>query len=366
MTVLPDIKEEDMAMMLYTAGTTGKPKGVMITHSNLHAQALASFDSAELATRTVPRVAVSAMPMAHVYGVAVMMGGYVTPKHLVNGYSVQLAWFEPEKFMQRIVQHQCNMMAVVPTMLIYLLNHPRLDDYDLSCIIEVVSSAAPLPYKVAKAFSERFDCKICEAYGQTESTGMITANRLSRPYKPGSCGQAYFNVEIRIVDENDRPLSTGETGEITVRGPTVMKGYFNRPEETAEVIRNGWLHTGDMGYLDEDGYLFIVDRKKDLIIKGGENIFPAELEEHLYTIDGIAEAAVVGILDSVYGENVAAYVVLKPGVELTSQDIISQMKTKISPFKLPHKINFIDELPKSPVGKILRRVLRDRARANNV
>lgn len=355
---LPDIEEDDLAMLLYTAGTTGKPKGVMLTHGNLLALSDAAAEGAEIATREKPIIMMSAMPMAHIYGVGIMMGGYKTPAHIKGAYSVQMAWFEPEKFMQLIVQHQCNSMAAVPTMLILILNHPNINDYDLSCLDEIVCGAAPLPVEIARTFMDRYGCRIREIYGQTECVGIGSANRLSLPYMPGSCGKAYSNTELAIVSDDDNFLAPNEIGEVVLRGPTIMKGYYNRPEETAIALRNGWLHTGDMGRLDDEGWLYIVDRKKDMIIKGGENIFPAELENILFEIDGIAEAAVVGKPDPVYGENVIGFVVLKPDAGLSEHDIIGYMKNKTSSFKVPQKINFVDALPKSMIGKILRRELR--------
>jgi len=359
MESLPAINDQDLAMMLYTAGTTGKPKGVMLTHANLLAGAEAAAEGAEIEKHTATRIMMSAMPMAHIFGVGVMMAGYMTPKRIADGYGVQMSWFEPERFMQLIVKHRCNTMAAVPTMLIFILNHPKVDEYDLSCLDEVVCGAASLPVEIARIFSERYNCRIREIYGQTESVGIGAANRISWPYKPGSCGKAYSNTELQIMDENDYFLSTGKIGEVVLRGPTVMKGYYQRPDETSETLRNGWLHTGDMGYLDEEGYLFIVDRKKDLIIKAGENIFPAELESIMFEIEGIAEAAVVGRSDPVYGELPVGFAVLKPAVELSAEEIIAHMQTRTAPFKVPAEIHFINALPKSPVGKILRRELRE-------
>ncbi len=211
------------------------------------------------------------------------------------------------------------------------------------------------------AFQKKWNCRIREIYGQTESTGLGSANRLSKPYKPGSAGQAYYNTELKIFDDNDEPVPTGEKGEIVLRGPSIMKGYFNNPEATAQALRGGWLHTGDIGYLDEEGYLFIVDRKKDMIIKGGENIYPAELEEILYALPGVAEAAVVGKPDGILGETVVAYLVCKPGCSLTEKEVKDFFKGKTSSFKTPSEVFFIDALPKSPVGKILKRELRERA-----
>jgi long-chain acyl-CoA synthetase len=289
-----------------------------------------------------------------------MNAGYLVPEE-IEGYSVQMAWFETERFMQLIQQNRCTSVVVVPTMLALILSHPKLSQYDLSSLKQVVSGAAPLPQEIARAFSERFGCSIREIYGQTESTGIGSANRLSKPYRPGSAGQAYFNTELRVFDDNDRPVPPGVRGEIVLRGPVVMKGYHNRPRETAETLRGGWLHTGDIGTLDEDGYLYISDRKKDLIIRGGENIYPGQLEEILYNHRGVREAAVVGSPDPIYGEKVVAFVVVKENVRLAEKELIDFMRAQLSSFKVPSKFYFIDTLPKSLVGKVLKRELRERA-----
>ncbi|MCP4755760.1 MAG: AMP-binding protein [Proteobacteria bacterium] len=359
---LPNVDQDDVALMLYTAGTTGKPKGVMLTHRNLIHTAEASLVASEMDERDTPRVSVSALPLAHIFGVGVMNGSFVVPKHLANGYTVQMAWFEPEQFMQLIQEHKATFIAVVPTVLAMLLNHPKVKEYDLTSLEEVVSGAAPLPVEQALAFSElaRID-SVREIYGCTECTGLGSANLASEPYLPGSAGKAYMGMELNIFDEDDNPLPQGERGEVVIKGPAVMKGYLNRPEETAKALRNGWLHTGDVGYLDENGYLFIVDRKKDMIIRGGENIYPGELEEIMYQHPAVAEAAVIGTPDPVYGENVVAYVVLRQDQTATDSEIIDFMKTKTSSFKAPSKVNFIEAIPKSPIGKILKRELRDLA-----
>ena len=361
-TKLPQINAaEDVALMLYTSGTTGVPKGVMLTHAALIGAAQASVSGQELETWEGPRIGLSAMPMAHIFGVSVMNTSYLTPKE-IEGYLVQIRWFDPEKIMQLIQEHRCNVMPAVPTMLSVLLNHPEADKYDLSSLREVVVGAAPLPPELAKAFMDKYGCRVREVYGMTENCGIATGNRRSEPFRPGSCGRPYFNVELRIVDDQDRELPRGTPGEIVTRGPMVMKGYWNRPDATAETLRGGWLHTGDIGYLDDDGYLFIVDRKKDMIIKGGENIYPAELEALLYAHPGVAEAAVVGVPDEKYGENVVAFVVPKSDATPTESELFAFLAEQTSKFKLPQVIYFKPMLPKSQVGKILRRELRDEAR----
>jgi long-chain acyl-CoA synthetase len=301
------------------------------------------------------------MPMAHIFGVGVMNGGYLLPERLAGGYMVQMTWFDPELMLRLIAEHRCSAMPAVPTMLALLLDHPAASRYDVSSLEEVVCGAAPLPVELAKAFMARFRCKVREIYGMTESTGLGSANRPSEPYRPGSAGRPYPNVELRIVGDDDRPLATGERGEVVLRGPSVMLGYWQRPEATAEALRGGWLHTGDVGYLDGEGFLFLVDRKKDMIIRGGENIYPAEIEALLYEHAGVAEAAVVGVRDPVYGENVVAYVVRRTGSQATEEDLRRFALERTSRFKAPSRFFFLDALPKSGVGKILRRELRARA-----
>lgn len=360
---LPTLRSEDLALLLYTSGTTGQPKGAMLSHANLIASARAAQAAGEVDQLETPRISISAMPMAHIFGVGVMNGGYLTPKRLADGYMVQLAWFEPERFMQVIQEHKCNTMPAVPTMLALILNHPKFDQYDLSSMEEVVCGAAPLPVELAKSFANKLGCRVREIYGMTEGAGIASANRPSDEYRPGSAGRAYPGTEVRIFDHQGQSVAAGERGEIVVRGPTLMMGYLNRPEATAETLRNGWLHTGDVGYLDDDGFLYIVDREKDMIIRGGENIYPAELESILYEHPAVAEAAVVGVPDDVYGEGVVAYVVLGPAQEADEAELITFVKGRTSSFKAPQKVSFLSELPKSGVGKILRRELRELAKA---
>jgi long-chain acyl-CoA synthetase len=358
--VLPDVDDDSTALMLYTSGTTGKPKGVMLSHANLIAAAEAGSDAAEHHLWEGPRISVNVLPLAHMFGIGIMNTGYLAPKEL-EAYVVQLRWFEPESFMKHIQQYKATSTAAVPTMLSMILNHPKVDQYDLSSLKEIVVGAAPLPQELARAFMDKYGCSLREGYGMTESAAIGTINRTSWGYKPGSAGKALCNNKVAIVDENDEFLPAGQRGEIVLQGPMIMKGYHNRPEATAETLRNGWLHTGDIGYLDEEGWLFIVDRKKDMIIRGGENIYPAELEDVLYRHPAVAEAAVVGLPDPVYGERVVAFVVKKKGQEASAAEIIGFMKKNVTSFKCPEEVQFIDMLPKSGVGKILRRELRDKA-----
>lgn len=361
-TSIAQIDPDDVAVMLYSSGTTGRPKGVLLSHANLLASAEAVAEASQLDTWEGPRTTVSAMPIAHIFGVAIMNDLLMTPTRLAGETRlIQMRWFEPERFMSLIEQHRCTTTAAVPTVLALLLNHPRAAEFDLSSLKEIICGGAPLPVELAQAFMRHHPCRIREVYGLTEASGMGTANRRSEPYRPGSAGQPYINMDLRIVDDNNQPLPAGQRGEICIRGPVVMRGYHNRADETAEILGGGWLHTGDIGYLDDDGHLFVVDRKKDMIIRGGENIFPAELEAVLHLHPAIAEAAVVGVPDPIYGENVVAFVVTRQGSAVSESEVIEHVCQQVARFKAPSQVRFVAALPKSNIGKILRRVLREQA-----
>ncbi len=361
-TSFAQIDGDDVAVMLYSSGTTGRPKGVLLSHANLLASAEAVAEASQLDTWEGPRTTVSAMPIAHIFGVAIMNDLLMTPTRLASETRlIQMRWFEPERYMSLIEQHRCTTTAVVPTVLALLLNHPRAADFDLSSLKEIICGGAPLPVELAQAYMRNHPCQIREVYGLTEAAGMGTANRRSEPYRPGSAGRAYINMDLSIVDDHDQPLPSRQRGEICIRGPVVMRGYHNRADETAETLRGGWLHTGDIGYLDDDGHLFVVDRKKDMIIRGGENIFPAELEAVLHLHPAIAEAAVVGVPDPVYGENVVAFVVARQGTAVSESEVIEHVCLHVARFKAPTQVRFVAALPKSNIGKILRRVLREQA-----
>jgi len=356
------LDDQDIAVMLYSSGTTGRPKGVLLTHANLLASSEAVSEASMLDSWEGDRVTLSAMPIAHIFGVAIMNDLLMTPLRLADrSRLIKMRWFEPERFMALIAEHRCTTIAAVPTILAVMLHHPNAGKYDLSSLSEVIVGGAPLPVELAQAFMREHPCRIREVYGLTEASGLGTANRRTEPYRPGSAGRAYCNTQLRIVDDEDRPLPAGQRGEICLRGPIVMKGYHNRPEDTEQILRGGWLHTGDIGYLDDDGFLFVVDRKKDMIIRGGENIFPAELEAVLHEHPQVAEAAVVGVPDDTYGENVVAFVVPKPGATLDEAQVIEHVCGLVARFKAPSKVHFVQALPKSNIGKILRRVLRDQA-----
>ncbi len=359
---LPPIDPSDVAIMLYSSGTTGRPKGVLLSHANLLASADAVLEASMLDSWEGPRITLSAMPIAHIFGVAIMSDLLMTPEHMAGcSKLIQMRWFDSERFMALIHEHRCTTFAAVPTILAVMLNHPAASKYDMTCLKEVIVGGAPLPVELGLKFIERYPCRIREVYGLTEATGLGTVNRRTEAFRPGSAGRAYCNTELRILDDNDQPLPPGERGEICLRGPIVMQGYHNRPDETEKIMRGGWLHTGDIGYLDDDGYLFVVDRKKDMIIRGGENIFPAELEAVLHEHPAVAEAAVVGVPDEVYGETVVAFVVPKPGTEVAEAELIEHVGTQVARFKAPSRVHFLSALPKGGIGKILRRELREKA-----
>lgn len=344
----------DLAVILYTSGTTGTPKGVALSHANLESNARASASLFELDRE---RWGVGVLPLSHSYGLTVMNAG-----HILGTRSALLRWFNPEEVLRTIQEFRAEAMSGVPTMFVYLLNYPGASAYDTSTMRVWGSGAAPLPVEVVEPFERRFGGKLLEGYGLTEASPVVAAHRLSGVRKLGSVGQPIPGVTVSIRDDDDRALPVDEMGEVCVQGPNVMVGYYRNPEETAKTIRGGWLRTGDMGRLDADNYLYIVERKKDLIIRGGFNIYPRDVEEALYAFPGVAEAAVIGLPDTLMGEEVVAFVVLKPGQAATADEVAGFCQARLAKYKCPKEIRFVDALPKSPVGKILRKELRGQAR----
>ena len=342
--------DADLAVILYTSGTTGMPKGVALSHANLEANARASASLYELDRE---RWGVAVLPLSHSYGLTVMNAG-----HILGTRGALLRWFNPEEVLKTIQDFRAEAMSGVPTMFVYLLNFPEASRYDTSTMRVWGSGAAPLPVEIVEPFERRFGGKLLEGYGLTEASPVVSAHRLSGVRKLGSVGQPLPGVTVCIRDDDDRMLPAGKVGEVCVQGPNVMVGYYRNPEETARTIRGGWLRTGDMGRLDSDNFLYIVERKKDLIIRGGFNIFPRDVEEVLYAIPEIAEAAVVGIPDPLMGEEIVAFVALKPGRLATAEAVIGFCQARLAKYKCPKEIRFIEALPKNPVGKILRKELR--------
>jgi long-chain acyl-CoA synthetase len=274
---------------------------------------------------------------------------------------VLLRWFNPEGVLETIQRYRVESMSGVPTMFVYLLHYPDAGRFDTSSMRLWGSGAAPLPAEIVEPFERKFGGRILEGYGLTEASPVVSAHRFSGVRKLGSVGQALPGVEVAILDDAEGALPVGEIGEVCVRGPNVMQGYYGLPEETAQALRHGWLHTGDMGRLDADRYLYIVERKKDLIIRGGFNIYPREVEDVLYAHPAVAEAAVVGRPDPLMGEDVLAFVALKRGATADAAGLIGFCQERLAKYKCPKQVRFVDALPKSPIGKILRKELRSLA-----
>ncbi|MBS4191529.1 long-chain-fatty-acid--CoA ligase [Bacillus sp. FJAT-49705] len=348
--------EEDLALLQYTGGTTGFPKGVMLTHRNLVANA--SMCKAWLyKCKAGQEVVLGILPFFHVYGMTTVLILSVMEAHKM----VLLPKFDVETTLKTIQKQRPTLFPGAPTIYIGLLNHPDLKNYDLSSIDSCISGSAALPVEVQQKFEEVTGGKLVEGYGLTESSPVTHANFLwDRPRVKGSIGVPWPDTDSAILSlETGEHLPPGEVGEIVVKGPQVMKGYWNRPEETAETFIDGWLLTGDLGYMDEKGYFYVVDRKKDMIIAGGYNIYPREIEEVLYEHPNVQEVVAAGIPDPYRGETVKAYIVLKEGATTTQEELNEFARKHLASYKVPRLYEFRDELPKTAVGKILRRALID-------
>lgn len=346
--------DDELAALIYTAGTTGKSKGVMHSHYGLCSSAMMTIDTVPLPEAGV---GIFVLPLCHMYGIGAMIAASLKG----GGKAVVVPTFEVERIFAAIEKYKGNTLAGVPTMYVYMLLYPDPKKYDLSSMILWTSGSAPLALGTWKGFKEKFGFEIIEGWGLTEAAAMNCVNPVEGPVKIGSIGKPFKETEMKIVDGDGNEMTTGQEGEIIIRSPSLMQGYWNRPEETAEVLRNGWVYTGDIGYVDEDGYFFVTDRKKDLIIKAGENIHPREIEEVIFAHPKVSEAAVVGVKDDIYGEDIKAFVVLKPGEKATAEEIMDCCSERLKRFKTPREVQFMDVLPKSLVGKVLRRELRTRA-----
>jgi long-chain acyl-CoA synthetase len=342
---------DDTAILLYTSGTTGKPKGVELTVSNLNETARIFIDQLQL---TPEERFGTGLPLFHVYGQAVCL---ITTLHAGSSFSM-VSPFDPAAMIEMIRDHRLTVVSGVPTMWNAMLH--TAGDYgpeDFASLRLAASGGASLPAEVIRAFTDRFGCTILEGYGLTESSGAATYNPLDREQRIGSVGTALPGTSIEVRDPNGVVLSADTVGELYMRGPSVMKGYWNRPEATAADLSDGWLRTGDLGKVDADGYVYIVDRAKDLIIRGGYNVYPREVEEVLYEHPDIVEVAVIGIPDDHYGEEVGAVVVASPGADLDPDALRAWAKQRLSAYKVPHRFAFTDQLPKGATGKILKRAI---------
>lgn len=347
--------EEDLALLQYTGGTTGSPKGVMLTHKNLISNAT-MCDSWLYKCKKGEETIMGIIPLFHVYGLTTVLILSV----MLGNKMILLPKFDPETALKTINKQKPTLFPGAPTLYIGLMSHPDIAKYDLSSIEACMSGSAPLPAEVQEKFEAITGGKLVEGYGLTETSPVTHSNLVWGERIKGSVGMPYPDTDSKIFQTGTTiPIATGEIGEIAIKGPQVMKGYWNKPEETAATIVDGWLLTGDLGYMDEEGHFFIVDRKKDMIIAGGFNIYPREIEEVLYEHDAVQECVVAGIPDPYRGETVKAYIVVKEGHTVTEEELNAYCREQLASFKVPRVYEFRKELPKTAIGKILRRSLVD-------
>jgi long-chain acyl-CoA synthetase len=348
-----DRSDDDLAVLAYTSGTTGEPKGAMLTHgnllANLHQQMEISQDNVGS-----DDIFFLALPLFHIFGLNVTLGQLV-----LNGATgVLVERFDPIAALKTIQQERVTIVFGAPTMYLAWLDTPGAEQYDMSSVRWAVSGAAPLPADTVARFKSVFGVDIFEGYGLTETAPTVTTNRVGAVPRPGSIGKPVPGIELKLVDEDGLDVEFGDPGEIVVRGPNVFKGYWHRDQETERAFRDGWFRTGDVAVADEEGYLYIVDRKRDLIIVSGFNVFPNEVENALLLNPDILEAAVVGESHPYTGETVKAFVRLKPGADADERELISDAQHRLARFKAPTSIEVVDELPRLSTGKVLRRALR--------
>jgi long-chain acyl-CoA synthetase len=343
------VDDEDTAVILYTSGTTGEPKGAELSHLNL----LRNADVSARTNTTVGEgdIVLGALPLFHSFGQTVSMNASV----LVGATLTLVPKFDPGEALETMARDGVTHFYGVPTMYGAMLHHPGHEDYDLSALRVCMTGGSSMPVEVLRGFEEAFGTIVLEGYGLSETSPVASCNHPDRETRPGSIGTPIEGVEMRIVDENDAEVAQGEVGEIVIRGHNIMKGYWGRPDATAEAMRGGWFHSGDLGKVDDDGYFYVVDRKKDMIIRGGYNVYPREVEELLYEHPAIREAAVLAVPHPEWGEEVGAAVVLEPGEEVAPEEISAWVRERIAAYKYPRLVWFLDDLPKGPTGKIVKR-----------
>jgi long-chain acyl-CoA synthetase len=347
---------DDVAILQYTGGTTGIPKGAILTHMNLVANVLQTR-AWSLQTREGEERVLAALPFFHVYGMTAAMNLAIA----LASAMILIPRFQIDEVLKTISRYQPTMFPGAPTMYVAFNNHPQIKRYKVGSIRECLSGSAPLPVEVKKRFEELTSGKLVEGYGLSEASPVTHCNPLDGHDIAGSIGVPFPDTEAKIVDlKTGADLEVGQTGELVIRGPQVMKGYWNNAEETAQTLKDGWLYTGDIAKMDERGYFYIVDREKDMIISSGYNVYPREVEEVLYQHPKVAEAAVVGVSDAYRGESVKAFIV--PKVEVTEEELIGFCRKQLAAYKVPRIIELRKSLPKSPIGKVLKRELREQSR----
>jgi long-chain acyl-CoA synthetase len=357
------IDPQGPAVLLYTGGTTGIPKGAVLTHRNLVSNTLQTrswFTKPRTGTESILAV----LPFFHSYGMTSVMNYAVS----LGSRMLLLPRFQVDDVLRTIDRYHPSLFPAVPTIYTALVNHPHVKDFDLRSITACISGAAPLPVELQTRFETLTGGRLVEGYGLTEASPVTHTTPIFGVRKRGSIGIPIPDTVARIVDADmgTHTLGAGEVGELVISGPQVMAGYWNKLEETAHAVRGGWLYTGDLATMDHDGYFFIIDRKKELIITGGMNVYPREVEEVLYAHPAVMEAAIIGVPDAYRGEIVKSFVVLKPGALATPENIIEHCRKHLAPFKVPKEVEFRNELPKSLVGKILRRVLVEEDRSKRL
>lgn len=351
-----ELKDDDELLICYTSGTTGKPKGAVLTHKNMFLNAMNNALEYEMNKNDRQLLTT---PLFHIGGISAL-----TILMVMGGTTVLHKKFEPQSILETFEKEKITFAFMVPSMWNLLMEVPNFKQYDVSSMRVMCTAAASTPLELKKKMLSNFpNAGVLDTFGQTETSPCTTTLKPSDPLtKSGSVGTSYANVEIRVVDENMNDVSPGQVGEIIYRGPTTMKEYYKNPEATSETLKGGWLHSGDLVVVDEEGYISVVDRKKDMLISGGENIYPKEIEEVLYTHPAVLETAVIGVPDPKWGETVKAYIVLREGYEVTEQEIIDHCVGKIASYKKPRYVEFINELPRNAAGKVLKLELRN----NNV
>jgi long-chain acyl-CoA synthetase len=344
-------EDQDAAVILYTSGTTGPPKGAELTHANLSTNARTTQET--LLEGTPDDVIMGCLPLFHVFGLTCALNAGV----LAGACLTLLPRFDGAKALSIIERDRVTVFEGVPTMFAAMLHQADRDRYDVSSLRLCISGGSAMPVEIMRGFEEAFGCIVLEGYGLSETSPVASFNHPHAERKPGTIGTAIRGVEMRLVDDAGGDVPTGEVGEIAIRGENVMKGYWGKPEETAKAIPDGWFRTGDLARQDEDGYFAIVDRKKEMIIRGGYNVYPREIEEALYEHPAVAEAACVGVPHPELGEEVAAAVALKPGQQADPDELRAWVKERVAAYKYPRHVWLVESLPKGPTGKILRRAV---------